>query len=42
VVVIVGGLGSMRGTFAASILIGMLDNATKAYLPELSSSQFIF
>jgi branched-chain amino acid transport system permease protein len=36
VVVIVGGLGSMRGTFAASILIGLLDNATKAYLPELS------
>jgi branched-chain amino acid transport system permease protein len=36
VVVIVGGLGSMRGTFAASILIGVLDSATKAYLPELS------
>jgi len=36
VVVIVGGLGSMRGTFAASILIGILDNFTKAYLPEAS------
>jgi branched-chain amino acid transport system permease protein len=36
VVVIVGGLGSMRGAFAASLLIGLLDNTTKAYLPELS------
>jgi branched-chain amino acid transport system permease protein len=36
VVVIVGGLGSMRGAFAASLLIGLLDNVTKAYLPELS------
>jgi len=36
VVVIVGGLGSMRGAFAASLLIGLLDNITKAYLPELS------
>jgi branched-chain amino acid transport system permease protein len=36
VVVIVGGLGSMRGAFAASLLIGLLDNITKAYFPELS------
>jgi branched-chain amino acid transport system permease protein len=36
VVVIVGGLGSMRGAFAASLLIGLLDNITKAYVPELS------
>ncbi len=36
VVVIVGGVGSMRGTFAASILIGLIDNLTKAYVPEIS------
>lgn len=36
VVVIVGGVGNMRGTFAASILIGLIDNLTKAYLPEIS------
>jgi branched-chain amino acid transport system permease protein len=36
VVVIVGGLGSVRGTFAASILVGAIDNMTKAYLPEVS------
>ncbi|MGE0733527.1 MAG: branched-chain amino acid ABC transporter permease [Alphaproteobacteria bacterium] len=36
VVVIVGGLGSVRGTFAASLLVGLIDNLTKAFLPEVS------
>lgn len=36
VVVIVGGLGSIRGTLAASMLVGIIDNLTKAILPEIS------
>jgi branched-chain amino acid transport system permease protein len=36
VVVIVGGLGSIRGTLAASLLVGLIDNLAKALLPEVS------
>jgi branched-chain amino acid transport system permease protein len=36
VVVIVGGLGSIRGTLAASMLVGFIDNLSKALLPEIS------
>ena len=36
VVVIVGGLGSIRGTLAASLLVGLIDNMAKALLPEVS------
>ncbi|HXP29456.1 MAG TPA: branched-chain amino acid ABC transporter permease [Stellaceae bacterium] len=36
VVVIVGGLGSIRGTLVASLLVGLIDNLTKALLPEVS------
>ena len=36
VIVIVGGLGSMRGTFVASLLVGVLDDVTKAYFPQVS------
>jgi branched-chain amino acid transport system permease protein len=36
VVVIVGGLGSIRGTLAASLLVGLIDNLSKALFPEIS------
>ncbi len=36
VVVIIGGLGSLRGAFVGSILVGLLDNFGKALFPELS------
>ena len=36
VVVIVGGLGSLRGAFVGSLLVGLLDNFGKALFPELS------
>ncbi|MBI3090791.1 MAG: branched-chain amino acid ABC transporter permease [Candidatus Tectomicrobia bacterium] len=36
VVVIVGGLGSLRGAFIGSLLVGLLDNFGKALFPELS------
>jgi branched-chain amino acid transport system permease protein len=36
VVVIVGGLGNVRGTLVASLLIGLIDNLSKALVPEIS------
>ncbi|MDA0654117.1 MAG: branched-chain amino acid ABC transporter permease [Proteobacteria bacterium] len=35
VVVVLGGLGSMRGALAASLALGILDTAGRAALPEL-------
>lgn len=36
VVVVVGGLGSLRGAFVGSLVIGLTDSFAKAYVPELS------
>jgi branched-chain amino acid transport system permease protein len=36
VVVIVGGLGSLRGALAGSLLVGILDNFGKAFFPEFA------
>jgi branched-chain amino acid transport system permease protein len=36
VVVIVGGLGSLKGAFLGALLIGLLDNFGKVLLPELA------
>jgi len=36
VVVIVGGLGSLKGALVGSLLVGLLDNFGKALFPELS------
>ena len=36
VVVIVGGLGSLPGAMAGSLLVGLLDNFGKALFPELA------
>jgi len=36
VVLIVGGLGSLRGAFVASVLVGLLDNFGKALFPDLA------
>lgn len=36
VVLIVGGLGSLRGAFVGSLVVGMLDNFGKALFPELA------
>ncbi|MEZ5647627.1 MAG: branched-chain amino acid ABC transporter permease [Alphaproteobacteria bacterium] len=35
VVVIVGGLGSLRGAFAGALLVGLTDTLARAYLPGL-------
>jgi len=36
VVVIIGGMGSLRGAVAGSIIVGLIDNFGKAFVPELS------
>ncbi|MBI2189755.1 MAG: branched-chain amino acid ABC transporter permease [Acidobacteria bacterium] len=36
VVVIVGGMGSLKGALVGSIVVGMIDNFGKALVPELS------
>jgi branched-chain amino acid transport system permease protein len=35
VVIIIGGIGSIRGAFVASIFVGMVDTIGRAFLPEL-------
>ena len=39
-VVTVGGLGTIGGTFAAAILLGVMDTAAKYLLPEIASTAF--
>jgi branched-subunit amino acid ABC-type transport system permease component len=36
IVVVIGGLGSLKGAFIASIVVAVLDTLGKSYLPELS------
>jgi branched-chain amino acid transport system permease protein len=36
VVVIVGGLGSLKGAFVGGLLVGCLDNFGKVLFPELA------
>ena len=38
VVVIIGGLGSIRGAFYAAILVGVLDTLGRVFLPEIFGS----
>jgi branched-chain amino acid transport system permease protein len=35
VVIIIGGIGSIRGAFAAAIIVGMIDTMGRAFLPDL-------
>lgn len=35
VVIIIGGIGSIRGAFIASILVGMIDTVGRAFLPDV-------
>jgi branched-chain amino acid transport system permease protein len=36
VVVIIGGMGSLKGAFIGSVVVGLIDNFGKALVPELS------
>jgi branched-chain amino acid transport system permease protein len=35
VVIIIGGIGSIRGAFAAAIIVGLIDTIGRAFLPDL-------
>jgi branched-chain amino acid transport system permease protein len=35
VVIIIGGIGSIRGAFVASILVGLIDTVGRAFLPDM-------
>jgi branched-chain amino acid transport system permease protein len=35
VVIIIGGIGSIRGAFVASLLVGLIDTLGRGYLPDL-------
>lgn len=41
VVIVVGGVGSVRGALAGSLLIGFLDTMTRAYLPGVLRSVMV-
>lgn len=40
VIVVIGGLGSMKGSFWAALSIGILDTLGRAYMPYLLSGAF--
>lgn len=35
VVIVIGGIGSVRGAFAGALLVGMVDTSGRAFLPAL-------
>jgi len=35
VVIIIGGIGSIRGAFVASMFVGLVDTIGRAFLPDL-------
>lgn len=35
VVIVIGGIGSIRGAFAGAMLVGLVDTIARAYLPDL-------
>jgi hypothetical protein len=37
VVIIIGGIGSIRGAFVAAIFVGLIDTVGRAYLPDFSA-----
>jgi branched-chain amino acid transport system permease protein len=38
VVIIIGGIGSIRGAFVASVIVGLIDTLGRAFLPDLLRS----
>jgi branched-chain amino acid transport system permease protein len=38
VVIIIGGIGSIRGAFVAAIVVGLMDTIGRAFLPDLLRS----
>jgi branched-chain amino acid transport system permease protein len=42
VVIIIGGIGSIRGAFVASIMVGLIDTLGRAFVPDLLRSYLSF
>lgn len=40
VVIVIGGIGSIRGAFVAAILIGLIDTVGRAFLPDMIGTFF--
>jgi branched-chain amino acid transport system permease protein len=40
VVIVIGGIGSVRGAFVAAILVGLVDTIGRAFLPALFGLAF--
>jgi branched-chain amino acid transport system permease protein len=40
VVIIIGGIGSIRGAFIAAVLVGLIDTIGRAFLPDLLRAVF--
>ena len=38
VVIIIGGVGSIRGAFVAAILVGIIDTIGRAFVPDMLRS----
>ena len=36
IVVVIGGMGSLRGAFVASLFVGIVDTFGKAYFPDFA------
>ncbi len=37
VVIVIGGIGSIRGAFVAALIVGLIDTVGRAFLPEILS-----
>jgi branched-chain amino acid transport system permease protein len=40
VVIIIGGIGSIRGAFIAAVLVGLIDTLGRAFFPDLLRLMF--
>ena len=40
VVIVIGGVGSIRGALAGALLVGMVDSLGRAFLPQLLGTMF--
>jgi branched-chain amino acid transport system permease protein len=42
IVVVIGGMGSLRGAFVASVFVGLVDTFGKAYFPDFALFMIYF
>ncbi len=42
VVIVIGGVGSIRGAFVGAMLVGMVDSLGRAYVPQILTSLLPF